>query len=169
MIIANSPIIAGVDPGTTTGIALLDLDGNIVLLKKGKNLSRAKIIKIISDYGSPVVIAGDVSPASKLIEKIAASFSSKIIIPEYSLSRKDKIESTKKFLEDSKKISRHERDALAAALYGWKKIRPVVRRVDKRLGNYSDTGLSSFVKTNVILNGKSITSSIKQYRELNIS
>jgi len=177
VIIARSfnliPIIAGIDPGTTTGIALLDLEGNLILTAKKKNLPRSKIIKFISDVGTPVVIAGDVSPASRLIEKIASTFSARVIIPDDSLRRKDKIATTRDFLNGSnKRLSRHERDALAAAIYGWKRLKPLIIRVDEKLKSFPGSirnDVSSFVKTNVILNGGNIASSIKQFKELNIN
>lgn len=176
MIIARSfnliPIIAGIDPGTTAGIALLDLEGNLILTAKKKNFPKSKIIRLISDVGKPVVIAGDVSPASRLIEKIASTFSARVVIPEESLTKKDKIRTTKKFLGD-RRISRHEKDALAAAIYGWKSIKPLIIKVDERLkksfpGSIHNE-LSSFVKINVILNRENIASSIKQFKELNIN
>ena len=136
MVVARSlnliPIIAGIDPGTTTGIALLDLEGNLILTSKKKNFSKGEIIKLISECGKPVIIAGDVSPPSRMIEKIASTFSARVIIPDESLRRKDKIATTRDFVREFR-LSRHERDALAAAIYGWKRIRPLVMKVDKKL------------------------------------
>ncbi|OYT26253.1 MAG: hypothetical protein B6V02_02110, partial [Thermoprotei archaeon ex4572_64] len=45
-------VIVGVDPGIVTGLAILDLNGNILHLYSGKNLSRRKAIQIITQYGT---------------------------------------------------------------------------------------------------------------------
>ena len=45
----SMPLIVGIDPGTTTGVAVFDLSGNLILIKSGKNLARSDISRIISD------------------------------------------------------------------------------------------------------------------------
>jgi predicted RNase H-like nuclease (RuvC/YqgF family) len=129
-------LIAGIDPGTTTGIAALDLGGRLLLLTSLKNADRSMISKAIIDTGRPLIIAGDVAPASRLLEKLAAAFSARIFSPEKSMDRLGKIEVAERY---SKAVSpdeklwknRHERDALAAALRAWKSLRPVIARISE--------------------------------------
>ena len=40
----NKLIVVGIDPGTTTAYAILDLEGNIVVLKSSKNLGLSGVL-----------------------------------------------------------------------------------------------------------------------------
>ncbi|MGZ7095706.1 MAG: DUF460 domain-containing protein, partial [Methanobacterium sp.] len=53
-------IIVGFDPGLTVGIAILDLNGNVISSKSFKEISRSEIIKHIISYGKAVLVATDV-------------------------------------------------------------------------------------------------------------
>lgn len=162
------PIIVGIDPGTTIGIAILDMDGNFVSVDSDKNLTRGDISKIILEYGSPVIVASDISPLPRMVEKIATSFGAKTLMPEELLTRKEKHRISKNF---SRKFSQvwnntHERDALVAAIYAWKKIRQTMEKVDKRLESVQDIDncLSDYLKGGLITGcGNNITNLIKRF------
>ena len=64
------PLIVGIDPGTTTGLALFDLEGNFLLAESRRNFRKAEIRKFILDQGSPVIIASDINPIPKSIARI---------------------------------------------------------------------------------------------------
>ncbi len=128
-------IIAGIDPGTTAGLAAIDLDGNLLLLKSIKNAARAEISEAILDAGMPLIIAGDVNPPPKMLEKLAAGFSANVFFPEKNMTRLEKIriaERYSKSVSPDRKLwgNKHERDALAAALRAWKRIRPLIMKVE---------------------------------------
>jgi len=72
------------------------------------------LIKEIIKYGKPLIIASDVNPAPKAIEKIAKNLGSKLFFPEKSLTNLEKEKIIKNFKEKIK--SSHEKDALAASL-----------------------------------------------------
>ncbi len=55
-------IIVGVDPGTTIGIAALNLDGELVGLVSSRMMSVPDIVSYIREKGKPVVVATDVVP-----------------------------------------------------------------------------------------------------------
>jgi uncharacterized protein len=67
-------IIVGVDPGTTVGIAALDLDGSLVELKSSRHMSINDWIEEISAIGKPVLIASDVAHMPSSVDKIRRSF-----------------------------------------------------------------------------------------------
>ena len=52
--------IVGIDPGTTVGIAILSLDGELLYLKSFRGIAPDEVVKLIAEYGKPAVIASDV-------------------------------------------------------------------------------------------------------------
>jgi hypothetical protein len=130
-ICANSnPLIVGIDPGITTGIAILNLDGEIVLTESRRNFSRAGIVKFVSNFGKPIIIATDMNPAPTTVEKLATAFPARLFYPESTLKRKDKAKLVK---ELEVKPNRHEKDALAAAIYAYKRISPIINKVKQKM------------------------------------
>ncbi|HZD43509.1 MAG TPA: DUF460 domain-containing protein, partial [Methanomicrobiales archaeon] len=53
-------IIVGIDPGTTTAIAALDLDGNLMDLSSSRQMTMSDIIEHLYHIGKPLVVASDV-------------------------------------------------------------------------------------------------------------
>lgn len=116
----------GVDPGTTTGIAILDLEGGLVDYRSRKEFSKSDIREFIISHGKPVVVAGDVNPAPSLVEKLAATFSAELYYPEEDLSVEEKERLTEKYDIDA---DSHSRDALAAAVDAYNSTRSVLERI----------------------------------------
>jgi len=105
------------------------------------------VIKKILDHGSPLVIASDVNPAPKFVEKIASSLGSKIFYPEISMTRKEKEKIVEDFEEEIK--SSHEKDALAAGLKAFKNYHGIILKVKESAGkNFEE------VLRNIIINEK---------------
>ena len=143
-------IIVGIDPGINTGIAIFGMDGNFVLVESMRNLRASDIRKFIMESGIPVIVASDVNPVPRSVEKIAKSFSSRLIFPEQTLTRKDKRRLAGNFLKKHKENgagpttnilirgavhpwkNRHERDAIAAAWHAWKRVRRTVEKSGKK-------------------------------------
>lgn len=132
-----SPLIVGIDPGTTTGVALFDLQGSLLEVKSKRHFSKAAITRYIISNGSPLIIASDMNPLPKGIEKIASSFSSLVIIPEKVLRWKDKKRIVETFLKERELLEKpwrnsHEKDALIAAYLAWKRIRPRLLKLERK-------------------------------------
>ena len=112
------------------------------------------------EYGNPLVVASDVNPAPKFVEKIAASLGSKIFYPEFSLSRKEK----RKIVEDYEDVikSAHEKDALAAGLKAFKNYHELILKVKAAAGNNFEN-----VLRNIIINEKTenISDVVKKFAE----
>ncbi len=129
-------IIVGVDPGTTVGIAVLDLEGNIIEVESGKNLSVADVIFEIQSFGEPLVIATDRNPAPKSVKKVKAAFKCLLFEPEEHLSVAEKKELLRNIdPELKKKMNNHEKDALAAALKAFNHFSAKIRNLRKRYGH----------------------------------
>ncbi|NMG83240.1 MAG: DUF460 domain-containing protein [Methanosarcinales archaeon] len=148
-------IIVGIDPGTTTAIAVLKLDGERLHLGSSRTTSTADTIETLSNLGRPLVIATDVNPIPHGVERIRRSFSAVPCIPPESLSIEEKIELT----QDTGYANAHERDALAAALYAYKKYKNKFVQIERKLDNYAN---SDEIKAKVV-KGESIDAALMQY------
>ncbi|MCY3411397.1 MAG: DUF460 domain-containing protein [Candidatus Heimdallarchaeota archaeon] len=119
-------LIVGIDPGMETGIAIINLDGSILLLKSKKSMTRSELTTLISSYGTPLIIASDIPHPPNLVKKIAAIYSSKISSPKQELSVNEK-----RIITDSveMKMNTHEQDALAGALYAFAQYKSIFAKV----------------------------------------
>ena len=128
-------MIVGLDPGGTSAIAVFDLDGNLLMTESRRGFGKPEIRKAILGKGLPLVIAGDTNPVPKGIRKVASSFSSHILSPERSLGWRDKRRLSEAFLEKAGRRpwkNAHEKDALIAGFYAWKKLRPRLEKLRRK-------------------------------------
>ncbi len=111
-------LIVGFDPGTKVGIALIDLDGNPVLITSGKNLDRGSLASLISREGIPAVVATDKTPVPDMVRKLASTLNAQLYVPPRSLSTAEKELIVEEFTAKHNIQIRnaHERDALSAAV-----------------------------------------------------
>ena len=68
-------LIVGIDPGTTTAFAALDLDGNLLHLQSSRQMTMSDVIEALYKVGKPLVIASDVQEMPFTVEKIRRAFS----------------------------------------------------------------------------------------------
>ena len=128
------PLIVGIDPGMITGVAILDIDGEVLRVFSGKNIDRATIVKEVEKYGKPLIIASDVFPPPEALEKLASTLRAKLYTPQQSLSQSEKEELVKTYLENLESPieveDTHQRDALAAAINAWKSFRTKLEQIE---------------------------------------
>jgi predicted RNase H-like nuclease (RuvC/YqgF family) len=164
-------IIVGFDPGLTVGIAILNLDGNLISLASCKEIRRSEIISHIITYGKTVLVATDVYPIPKTVKKLATTLNSKIWSPYKCMSIESKIDIVDSYLQygNNKSLeipqNAHERDALAAAVKTYRdhvnKFRQIIKRAEK--AELDDRAVES-VKM-LVINGISISNAIKRISE----
>ncbi|MDD4484860.1 MAG: DUF460 domain-containing protein [Methanoregula sp.] len=122
-------LIVGIDPGTTTAVAALDLDGNLMLLSSSRQMNMSGVIESLYKTGKPLVIASDVQEMPYSVEKIRRAFSAIAFTPKQDTSVEAKVALTQGFPYENV----HERDALSAALDAFHhydaKFRNLIRRV----------------------------------------
>lgn len=121
-------IIVGLDPGTTTGIAALNLRGELIDLISARAMSPSDAIEWIAARGKPLLVATDVFPAPGAVEKVKRSFNATLFSPGSDLPAEEKIALAKEFGYRND----HERDALAAAASAFKKYRNKFLLVEKK-------------------------------------
>ena len=122
-------LIVGLDPGTTTGIAAVDLDGNLVLLTSSRQMTMSDIVEELYGAGKPLIIASDVREMPYSVEKIRRAFNAIPYTPKQSLSVEAKYDLTARFSYTND----HERDALSAALEAFRSLQNKFRNIVKRV------------------------------------
>ena len=150
-------LIVGIDPGTTTGYAVYDINGNFLKVSSGRNIPNHSLISDILSIGRAVVISCDVHPPSKSAASTAKKLGAVLLAPEKSLSLCKKARLVDDWLKKQEcfiKISnKHERDAMASALFAYKKARKLFDRVSEDFGKgeISDTAKERVLKEKIAI------------------
>lgn len=136
-------IIVGFDPGLTVGLAIIDLNGNILHITSIKEASHSQIINEIIKYGRVVVVSTDVTNPPKNVKKLATSLNSKIYAPKKSMTidfKNNIVDNYIKKTNSKFNISNaHERDSLSAAIKSYKHYEKKLKIVDKKCSIYNFT------------------------------
>jgi len=127
-------IIVGIDPGTTTAIAVLTLFGELRLVYSSRTISIPEVIEMIAEQGMPLVVASDVFPIPNAVEKIRRAFNAVQGSPEALLSAEDKIE----FAAPYGYSNNHERDAIAASASFFRKNKNKFEQIRKKIPDTVD-------------------------------
>ncbi|MDN7026142.1 DUF460 domain-containing protein [Methanoculleus sp. FWC-SCC1] len=122
-------LIVGLDPGTTTGIAAVDLDGNLVHLTSSRQMTMSDIVEELYRAGKPLIVASDVQQMPYSVEKIRRAFNAIPYTPRQSLSVEAKYDLTAPFSYTND----HERDALSAALDAYRSSKNKFQNIAKRV------------------------------------
>lgn len=122
-------LIVGIDPGTTTGIGAVDLDGEVVDLYSSRQMGTAEIIEHLRGVGKPLIIASDVTPMPDAVEKVRRAFNAIAYVPPQDRSVEGKVELT----AGTGYANPHERDALSAALDAYRSNKNKFLNIAKRV------------------------------------
>jgi predicted RNase H-like nuclease (RuvC/YqgF family) len=122
-------IIVGIDPGTTTAIAVVTLEGELRMLHSSRAISIPEVIEMIAEQGRPLIIASDVFPTPNAVEKIRRAFNAVSGSPDDVLSAEDKIE----FATPYGYSNNHERDAIAAAVSVYRRNKNKFEQIKKKI------------------------------------
>lgn len=158
-------LIVGIDPGTTTGMAILDLNGKIEALFSKRNFSTMTGVGAISALGRPAIIAADVDPVPKAVLKYKKVFNCRLITPGKKASKREKKNFISEVVEDLDiRADAHARDALYAALYAYKKHAALFEKIKEEF--YNNPLLRNYTGTlddvyEEVLAGKSIHSAME--------
>ncbi len=129
----NKLLIIGLDPGTTIGYAVLDVDGNDVLIGSSRNMGISEIIDRLIPLGSILLVGTDKSKIPGFVEKFSANNRAKIVSPRHDLSIEEKRNSIRDFGNSwlSKTSNDHEVDALASAIFAYKSYSFLFKKIKK--------------------------------------
>ncbi|AGB30052.1 hypothetical protein C488_19337 [Natrinema pellirubrum DSM 15624] len=106
-------VVVGIDPGTTTAVAIVSLEGEVLDVWSSRTSDTADVIEWIVERGRPVIVAADVTPMPETVEKFRRSFDAAGWTPDSDLPVDEKQHRTREQPYDND----HQRDAMAAALY----------------------------------------------------
>lgn len=156
-------LVVGIDAGTTVGIAIADVSGNLVALRSSRGLSRGDVIRYIVEFGKPVLLAADVIPAPSFIEKLSTTLQTQLFTPDKLMAVVEKRELAKSFTADSqyRASNAHQRDALAAVAKVFHVYCKKLELLNKRLQE-SEQRHSVSEATALVLQGVSVHDALDQ-------
>ena len=168
---AIRPLILGIDPGIETGVAILNLSGEVLLLLSRRELSRNKLVDVISKYGIPVLVATDVNSPSDYVKKVASFFNAALFYPSKPLSVLDKRKIVQNYCNKYKSIkvnTPHQRDALASAIKAFESLSNKFEKIEKETDklNLSKQDIEE-IKT-MVIKGKTLKDAINEISQRNI-
>jgi predicted RNase H-like nuclease (RuvC/YqgF family) len=129
-------VIVGIDPGTTTAVAVVGLGGKVLDVFSTRTADTAAVIEWIVEHGRPLLIAADVTPMPDTVEKIRRSFDAAGWTPRSDLPVDEKQHRTREEGYDND----HERDAMAAALSAFDDHEDQFERIARKLPPDLDRG-----------------------------
>lgn len=149
-------LIVGIDPGTTTAYALLDMPGKIIALHSAKELSIDALIAKVTSAGIPVCVGCDKAKVPAFVERFAVQVSARLFSPSEDL----RIDEKRALAKGRDFRNNHEMDALASAIFAFNRVESLFRRVDKFLESRKKPELSNKVKEIVVKKGMSISGAL---------
>jgi predicted RNase H-like nuclease (RuvC/YqgF family) len=129
-------VLVGVDPGTTTAVAVVGLDGEVLDVYSTRTDDAAAVTEWIVERGRPVVVAADVEPMPNTVEKLRRSFDAAGWVPDSDLPVDEKQHRTREEAYEND----HERDALAAALYAFDDHEDQIDRIAEKVPPKAEVG-----------------------------
>jgi predicted RNase H-like nuclease (RuvC/YqgF family) len=129
-------VLVGIDPGTTTAVAIVGLSGEVLDTHSTRTADTAAVIEWIVERGRPLLVAADVTPMPDTVEKIRRSFDAAGWTPRSDLPVDEKQHRTREEGYDND----HERDAMAAALSAFDDHEDQFERIARKLPPDLDRG-----------------------------
>ncbi len=129
-------VLVGIDPGTTTAVAIVGIDGELLDVLSTRTADTADVIEWIVERGRPFLVAADVRPMPNTVEKIRRSFDAASWVPGTDLPVDEKQHRTREVGYDND----HERDAIAAALFAHDDHAEQFERVARKVPAPIDSG-----------------------------
>ncbi|MCO8267893.1 DUF460 domain-containing protein [Haloferax sp. AB510] len=122
-------VIVGIDPGTTTAVAVVGLDGRVLDVHSTRTADTAAVIEWLIERGRPSLVAADVQPMPETVEKFRRSFDAAGWAPTSDIPVDEKLHRTR----DIDYENDHERDALAAALFAFDDHEDQFERISQKV------------------------------------
>jgi predicted RNase H-like nuclease (RuvC/YqgF family) len=129
-------VIVGIDPGTTTAIAVVGTGGTLLDVLSTRTADTAAVIEWIIERGRPILIGADVTPMPETVEKIRRSFDAAGWVPDRDLPVDVKQHRTREEGYDND----HERDAMAAAFGAYDAHKAQIERITRKVPPRQDVG-----------------------------
>jgi len=151
----KASVILGIDPGTTTAVAVLSLDGELLEVTSSRDMSLQECLLVAARYRDVVMVASDVAPAPRFVERMASKLNAVLFIPPATMSVEEKNRLVESRLGRRVYRNAHERDAIAAALKAYNMVKPKLDNVDRRIGRMNAMHLREELRK-AVLRGESL-------------
>lgn len=122
-------LIVGIDPGTSVGLAMLDMDGGALKIMSSRNLGVEEIITQIAMVGKAAVVATDKTVAPPVVVKVSSILGARLFSPDFDLP----VEKKRELASRAETANDHERDSLAAAVYAYNHFQNKIRRIERQV------------------------------------
>ncbi len=133
-------LIAGIDPGTTVGWAVLSLKGELVAVGSQKEFNLDSVVAVLTKTGRAIVVGSDKAKIPSFVQDAATKLGAKVIGPLQDIRVEEKRGMAAGFVFQNS----HEMDALASALLAFKKLQPLLTKIwnflerEKKLSLFED-------------------------------
>ncbi|MFC7141216.1 DUF460 domain-containing protein [Halosimplex aquaticum] len=151
-------VVVGVDPGTTTAVAIVGLDGEVLDVLSTRTADSAEVTEWIVERGRPVIVAADVTPMPETVEKLRRSFDAAGWTPDRDLPVDVKQHRTREEGYDND----HERDAMAAAFGAFDAHKDQFERIAAKVPPGQEVGP---VVARVVANEESVETVLDDLRD----
>ncbi len=151
-------VLVGIDPGTTTAVSIVSLEGEVLDVWSSRMSDRADVIEWIVERGRPVIVAADVTPMPETVEKFRRSFDAAGWTPQRNVPIDEKQHRTREVPYDDD----HQRDALAAALFAFDDHKDQFRRIARKVPPGLDR---EAVTARVVAGEESVEAVIREYEQ----
>jgi len=160
-------LIVGIDPGPNTGIAVMNFNGKLLLVDALRKVARGDIIRLITQFGKPIVVAADVTPPPDFVVKISRMVNAVLFFPDKLYSADEKSQAVDSYTTDLERRVKgsHKRDALFAALKAYNKYKPIFEKINRALTEPNEIPLRNKVKQMVLLEEKNIQEAIEEVKK----
>lgn len=118
-------LIAGIDPGTTVGWAVFDLNGKVVALGSQKELDLDSVISKSTAYGKIILVGSDKAKIPSFVEDVGTKCGARVVGPAQDVRVDEKRNMTSLLSFQNS----HEMDALASGLIAFKKFHPLLNKI----------------------------------------
>ena len=149
-------MIAGIDPGTTVGWAVITLTGELVAANSQKELNRDKLISELVKTGRVLVVGSDKAKIPSFVREVAVKIGARIINPAQDMLVEEKRELTRNY----NFTSTHQMDALASAILAHRKLQPLILKIKSFLAKENKQNLFFSTAELVIKEGISIKAAL---------
>ncbi len=120
-------IIAGIDPGTTTAYAAVDINGELLDKKSSRELNLNSVIYELTSLGKVVAVGTDKAKIPGFIEAFSSKTGAITIKPPQDMKVNDK----KEIVRGYKPKDCHESDALACALFAYNNLENLINKIKR--------------------------------------
>jgi hypothetical protein len=120
----------GIDPGTTLGYSVLDINANVIEIGSSKLLCFDSLVARLTKFGKVVIVGTDKQKTPSFVDRLKRKLGAKLVRPQEDL----KVAEKNRLAFGYTVKNNHERDALSSAVFSYKKLKTLFSRIDSFLG-----------------------------------